>query len=152
MEKVKHFQVDSLPSSPEPNSYYNLRLGYNRFRQYITDDDRNYVRQSDFFVDETLELTVDRDFLESDNLLTLVNNTGNDIQLTLQSGLPKNWMTFGENIGGGSITILAKSDVDLMGDSDGFLAGNSYLIREIPGVFYIRHAGNNKFIIIGNLE
>jgi hypothetical protein len=152
MANVKHFQVNTLPSSPESNSYYNLRLSNNRYRQYITDDNGEYIKQSDFFVDESVKVTANRDFVLSDNLLLLVNDSDNDITLKIVPGLPDNWIAFCENIGDGSINIQAKSLVYLKGDEDGFIEANSYLIRSSPGACYIRHNGNDEFIIIGNIE
>jgi hypothetical protein len=152
MANVKHFQVNTLPSSPESNSYYNLRLSNNRYRQYITDDNGEYIKQSDFFVDESVKVTANRDFVLSDNLLLLVNDSDNDITLKIVPGLPDNWIVFGENIGDGNINIQAKSLVYLKGDEDGFIEANSYLVRSSPGAFYIRHNGNDEFIIIGNIE
>lgn len=152
MADVKHFQVDTLPVSPEANAYYNLRLGFNRFRQYITDSNGDYIGQSDFFVDETLSLTTDRDFAESDNLKLLANNTGDDLQLDIPPDLPDNWIAFGENNGDGTITIAAKSTVYLKGDDEGFIEANSYLVRNSPAAFYLRHLGSNQFVIIGNIE
>jgi|GEM_PF-5900238 len=152
MAEVKHFQVDTLPESPEANAYYNLRLGFNRYRQYITNSSGEYIQQSDFFSDETLSLTVNRDFNESDNLKLLANNSSEDLQLDIPPDLPENWIAFGENNGAGSITIAAKSTVFLKGDDGGFIEANSYLVRTSPAAFYLRHLGSNQYVIIGNIE
>lgn len=151
MANVKHFQVDILPASPEANSYYNLRLGANRYRQYITDANGDYIQQSDFFVDETITLTADRELLDTDNLKLLSNQGAADLTISIPTGLPTNFMVFAENSGTGTIAIAAASGVSLKGDETGFIEANSYLIEASPGAVYLRHLGSNKFIIIGNI-
>lgn len=152
MAEVKHFQVDTLPVSPEANAYYNLRIGFNRFRQYITDSNGDYIEQSDFFVDETLSLSTNRDFTETDNLKLIANTSDSDLVLTIPVDLPDNWIAFCENSGTGSIEIVADPLVYLKGDAAGFVEENSFTLNESPGALYLRHLGSNQYVIIGNID